>query len=174
MRKLKYYVAMTLDGFICRRDGSFDCFPAEGGHVAEYLESLKSFDVVLMGRKTYEVGLKVGVTSPYPALKQYVFSRTLKQSPDEQVTLVSRDATELVQRLKNEPGKDIYLCGGADLATHLFTAKLIDEIVIKLNPLLLGSGIPLFSGKIAETNLKLTHSKVFGSGVVFLHYAVRR
>src|SRR5262245_59314524 len=115
-RRLKYYVACTVDGYICKVDGSFDCFMrgglGEGGHVTDYLASFQTFDVVLMGRKTYEVGLKVGVTNPYPTMRTYVFSRTMKTSPDERVTLVTENATDVVRALKREPGKDIYLCGG--------------------------------------------------------------
>ena len=72
MRTLRYIVASTLDGFICREDGSYDAFPTEGDHIQAYIDSLASCDTVLMGRATYEVGLNVGVTSPYPAMRQYV------------------------------------------------------------------------------------------------------
>jgi dihydrofolate reductase len=177
MRKLIYYVACTVDGFICREDGSLDCFRreglSEGEHVTDYLESLKAFDAVLMGRKTYEVGLKVGVTNPYPAMKSYVFSRTMKCSPDERVTLVSENAGGVVRKLKNEPGKNIYLCGGADFAATLLAAGLVDEVLLKLNPILLGSGIPLFSRNSRLTDLELTSSKAYGNGLVLLHYRVR-
>lgn len=174
MRKLKYYVAVTVDNFIAHEDGSLGGFLPEGEHVADYLESYKWFDVVLMGRKTYEVGLKVGVTNPYPTMKQYVFSRTMKESPDENVELVSENIVELVRELKNQTGKDIYLGGGANLATMLFAENLIDEIILKLNPVLLGSGIPLFSGVIKQTDLELTDSKIYSNGVVLLHYRVKK
>jgi dihydrofolate reductase len=178
MRKLKYYVACTVDGFICREDGSIDCFMRddlkEGEHVKDYLESFQTFDVVLMGRKTYEVGLKVGVTNPYPTMKSYVFSRTMKASPDQRITLVSENAVGAVRQLKAEPGKDIYLCGGGDLATTLLAENLIDEIILKLNPLLIGSGIPLFAENFKVTDLELTGSKMYQSGVVLLHYRVKK
>ena len=174
MRRLKYFVACSVDGFIAHADGSFGGFLPEGEHVTDYLDSLKSFDVVLMGRKTYEVGLKEGVTNPYPTMRQYVFSRTMKESPDKNVEIVSGNVVELVRNLKNEMGKDIYLCGGADLATTLFIENLIDEIILKVNPFLMGSGIPLFSRVIEQTDLELIDSKIYGSGVVWLRYRVKR
>lgn len=191
MRELKYFVACTVDGFIAAEDGSTDAFVVDGDYFADLFESFpetcpghlrealgvrgenRRFDVVLMGRRTYEVGLKVGVTDPYPTLKQYVFSSTLTESPDENVTLVSENAVDLVKELKSETGKDIWLCGGADLATTLLAEGLIDEIILKSNPILLGSGIPLFSGVIEQTALELTDSKVFENGVLLLAYRVK-
>ena len=173
MRKLKYHVAVTADSFIAREDGSFDCFPAVGDHVDDYLESLKSYGAVLMGRKTYEVGLRMGVTDPYPHLKSYVFSRTMKKSPDERVEIVAEHGSDLVRSLKNQPGKDIYLCGGADLASGLFKERLIDEVILKVNPLLLGSGIPLLSDIGRCVDLEFTGSKVYDSGVVLISYRVK-
>lgn len=191
MRELKYFVACTVDGFIAAEDGSIDAFVVDGDYFADLFESFpetcpghlrealgvrgenRRFDVVLMGRRTYEVGLKVGVTDPYPTLKQYVFSSTLTESPDENVTLVSENAVDLVKELKSETGKDIWLCGGADLATTLLAEGLIDEIILKSNPVLLGSGIPLFSGVIEQTALELTDSKVFENGVLLLVYRVK-
>jgi len=190
MPKLKYYVACTVDGFIAAEDGSFDAFLTEGEHFADLLESFpetvpshlrdalgiradnKQFDVVLMGRNTYEVGLKVGVTDPYPTMKQYLFSRTLKESPDENVELVSGDALAVVRDLKQGTGKDIWLCGGGDLAAALFPE--IDEIILKSNPVLLGSGIPIISGGVEQIDLELTHSKVYGNGFMLLHYRTKR
>lgn len=173
VRKLQYLVAASLDGQICRQDGSFDCFPTEGGHVADYLETLKSFDAVLMGRKTYEVGLKEGVTDPYPWMESYVFSRSMKQSPNARLQIVSENPVGFVEDLKKRPGRDIYLCGGADLAATLFAANLIDEIVVKLNPLLIGSGIPLFARIGEPADLELFDIKRYESGVVLLSYRPR-
>ena len=121
MRKLKYHVASTVDGFIAHEDHSIDGFVSEGEHVIDYLESLKhDYDIVLMGRRTYEFGFQFGVTNPYPWMKQYVFSRTMERSPDPNVELVSKEITGFVEGLKKGAGKDIYLCGGADLAGKLF------------------------------------------------------
>ena len=189
MRKLIYYVACTVDGFIAREDGSFDGFLTEGEHFADLFGSFpetvpahlrdmlgvlaenKWFDAVLMGRKTYELGLEMGVTNPYPHLKQYLFSRVMRESPDEDVQLVSGDAVSKVRELKRESGKDIWLCGGSDLATQLFPE--IDELILKVNPVLIGSGIPLFRGAVMPTALEVAASKGYSNGLRLTHYRVR-
>src|SRR4028118_425878 len=190
MRKLKYYVACTVDGFIAREDGSFDCFPMSGEHFADLFDSFpetfpahfqqargiraenKQFDAVLMGRKTYDVGLNVGITNPYPSLKQYVFSRTMKASPDENIELVSDNPVVLVKELKKETGKDIGPVDGSALATSRFSE--IDEMMGKLNPLVIGSGIPLFSRAIEPTNLKIADRKIYSNGFILLHYRLQK
>ncbi len=175
MRKLKYHVASTLDGFIAHTDHTVDGFVPEGEHVTDYLESLKNdYDIVLMGRRTYEFGFQFGVTNPYPWMKQYVISRSMDKSPDANVELVSENVFDLVRELKRGAGKDIYLCGGADLAAKFLAEDLIDEIILKLNPVLFGAGIPLFSGANKRTYLELIGSKVYGNGVVLLNYRVKR
>ena len=189
MRKLVYYVACTVDRFIARLDGSFDFYLTEGEHLADLVDLFpetvpghlraivgvtrfnQQFDAVLMGRGTYEVGLKEGITSPYPHLKQYLFSRSIKQSPNTEVKLISGDAAETVRSLKQMPGKDIWLCGGGELATTLFSE--IDELILKVNPILLGEGIPLFSGPIVESALEITYSKLYSNGFMLLQYRVK-
>ena len=174
MRNLVYYVALSVDGFIAHPDGSFEGFSGEGQHVTDYLESFAAYDTVLMGRRTYEVGLNAGVTNPYPGLKSFVFSKTMDQSPDPLVTLVREDALETVRGLKAEEGKPIYLCGGANLAAQCFDAGLIDTLIIKLNPFIMGTGIPLFEGVTSLSQLAMTKHTAYPNGVVFLHYVVQK
>jgi dihydrofolate reductase len=173
LRSVHYYIATSVDGFIARADGSFDCFPMEGDHVAAYQADLAGFDTVLMGRKTYDVGLSFGVTNPYPTMKALVFSRTLEASPDPNVELVRGDPAERVRALKAAPGGAIYLCGGGELAGQLWRAGLVDELTVKVNPLVLGAGLPMLAG-LAETPLQLASQRTFESGVVFLRYRVVR
>ena len=191
MRELIYFVASTLDGFIANENGSLDGFPSDDEYLAELFESFpetfpahlrgsdvtradnKLFDVVLMGRKTFEIALQEGITNPYPTLDQYVFSRTMTARPDPQVELVPADAIDVVKTLKKKAGQAIWLCGGADLATTLFAADLIDRLIVKLNPVVFGSGIPLFSGDIEKTALELTDCKIFASGHALLNYRMR-
>jgi dihydrofolate reductase len=174
MRKLKYHVASTVDGFIAHTDHTIDGFVAEGEHVSDYLESLKNdYDIVLMGRRTYEFGFQYGVTDPYPWMKQYVFSGSMESSPDANVELISGDIVGFVRTLKGQTGKDIYLCGGASLASTLLAERLVDEVIIKLNPVLFGTGLPLFSGPIAQTSLQLLESKTYDNSVVLLRYEIK-
>ncbi|HEX4951753.1 MAG TPA: dihydrofolate reductase family protein [Blastocatellia bacterium] len=190
MRNLVYYIACTADGFIARADGSFDFFPMTGEHLtyiaAEYPETISGhwremfgvqannqhFDTVLMGRHTYEVGSLVGFTNPYPHLRQYVVSSTMTESPDAAVQLVTGDPIDLVRSLKQEAGLDIWLCGGARLAGALYHE--IDEIILKVNPVVLGTGMPLFQGGSGSTALELTDHKTFVGGVAIHRYRVIR
>ncbi|MBE9137110.1 dihydrofolate reductase [Nodosilinea sp. LEGE 07088] len=190
MRPLTYLVACSVDGFIAHRDGSHDGFSQDPDYFADlfsrfpgtvptHLRSAlgvegenRHFDTVLMGRKTYDIGLKDGVTSPYSHLRQYLFSRRMPSSPDPSVELISDNATEVVENLKHESGMGIWLCGGADLATTLFANRLIDQLILKVNPFLMGSGIPLFGGEIPQTALTLSDRKIYDSGVVILHYQI--
>lgn len=175
MGKLKYYVAATLDGFIAQPDGSFGGFVWNDAFTAEFLASLRDFGVVLMGRKTYEVGLREGVTSPYPFLRQFVFSRSMEASPDPAVTLVRDGAVDVVRALRADSPDDLWLCGGADLASTLFEAGLIDEVIVKVNPVLIGRGIPLFARPVPQTALELTRARTHDeTGIAVLHYRVKR
>ena len=175
MGALTYYVASTLDGFIAHADGSFDGFVWDDELVADFFRDIERFATVLMGRKTYEVGLRDGKTSPYPAMRQIVFSRTMEASPDPAVELVRDGAVEFVRDLRATTPGDVWLCGGAELASTLLAAGLIDEVVVKLNPVVFGAGIPLLAAGVPPTRLALRGTRTYGqSGIVVLHYAVTR
>lgn len=177
MRKLKYHVATSVDGFIAHDDDTYGAFMQDrlvkdSEHVTDYVASLATYATALMGRRTYEVGVKAGVTDPYSNMDTYVFSRTMKASPNPRVKLVSEDAVGEVRRLKAQAGGDIYLSGGGAFAGLLLAEGLVDEVLLKMNPLILGSGIPLVSSLRQVVNLELKSTKVYGNGVVLLRYAV--
>lgn len=184
MRKLVYYVAVTLDGFIAAEDGTFDGFIFEGDHMAginaEYPDTLptqfrsalglenepnRNFDTVLMGRHTYQV--PGGLASPYAHLRQFVVSSSLTGTPED-VEVIREDVPGRVQSLKNEDGLDIWLCGGGKLAAELLPQ--IDELLLKIHPVVFGRGIPLFDGKADITKFRRTGARLFESGVSFMTY----
>jgi dihydrofolate reductase len=190
-RKLVYYVACSVDGFIARKDGSFDWALFHGEHFTDLIErfpetfpahlratlgvpqNARRFDTVLMGRKTYEVGLNAGITSPYEPLRQFVISRSIPEIPDSAVRVHRGAPVELVRQLKGEEGgKDIWLCGGARLAAGLFAE--IDELILKINPVVIGAGIPLFDGVTGARAASLTEHKVYANGFVLAGYEFAR
>lgn len=175
MRTVVYHVAASLDNFICHLDGSIDGFTPEGDHVSEYLESLKKYDTVIMGRATYEFGYRFGLKPgdlPYPHMRHYVFSKSLQFNAPSEIQLVRENELEIVRQLKAEAGTPIYLCGGGTLAGFLLRHQLIDELIVKLNPVILGAGISMFEGKQAPLSLHLLETKTYSSGVSLLHYRV--
>ena len=174
MRELAYHVATSVDGYLAKPDHSFDCFAMEGDHVTDFIESLKGYDTVVMGRRTYEVGLKAGVDDPYPWMDTWVFGRSMKEAPSPRVQLVADDAAAAVRRLKERDGPPIYLCGGGAFAASLFEADLIDVVRVKVNPIVLGDGVPFAPGLRAVRGLALESTHRYESGVVLLSYRVNR
>jgi dihydrofolate reductase len=136
-------------------------------------EFFKSIDTVLMGRKTYEIALKMGMGGGgYPKMKNLVFSRTLPPGERDGVEFVSGDPAELMARLKNQPGKDIWLCGGGELASEFLRAGALDEVILGVAPVLLGAGRLTFPPGFAETEVELVECKQYKGGVVGLTYRV--
>lgn len=187
MRTVTYYVATSVDGFIARPDGSFDGFLVEGEHIADYVRRFPEtfpghlraplgvtgeaarFDTVLMGRRTYEVGTRMGIASPYPHLRQVVYSTSLEATAPD-VELVATDPLDHVHQLKAQAGRGIWLCGGGALAAAIFPA--IDELILKVNPVIFGAGLPVVAGGIPVTALDLTEQHAYGNGVLLLRYRV--
>lgn len=169
---LTYFVATTLDGFIAHPDGSWGGFLAEGDHIQALQDEMAGFDTVLMGRRTYEVGLTAGLEPgqpAYPPLRQVVYGRGIEVPAESPIELVSEGAIEHVRGLK-AAGAAIWLCGGSVLAGSLARAGLIDQLIVKLNPVAFGSGIPLFDQLDGALSWRLAGTRPFDSGVVFLRY----
>ncbi|MEV6768054.1 dihydrofolate reductase family protein [Nocardia sp. NPDC051030] len=190
MRKLTYYVAATIDGFIASENGSVDFFPVGGDHgpaiIAQYPETLPTkvrealcvdkpsttFDTVIMGRKTHDFGVRTGTSSPYSHLRQFVVSTTLPEPPAPDVELISSDPLGRVRKLKREKGLGIWLCGGGELAQTLLPE--IDQIFLKLYPIVLGQGRPLFGAgaRLPEASkFRVLTSRIFEDGVAFIKYS---
>ncbi|MGH3323823.1 MAG: dihydrofolate reductase family protein [Streptomyces sp.] len=189
MRALTYYVGATLDGFIADSDGQYGFLPVEPdvmeamnaqhpetvpvqarGHFGLTDVANKRFDTVLMGRTTFEPALRAGITSPYSHLRQCVFSRTLGPV-DPEVEIISSDPVPFVRDLKRQDGMDIWLCGGGRLAGALLGE--IDELIVKRYPLVIGNGIPLFTGPCDLAAFAPTTSRRFESGVDVTAYTKR-
>jgi dihydrofolate reductase len=175
MRKTTFGGASSLDNYFARKSDAVDwlMWSKEAGEIIG--EYWKTIDTVVMGRKTYQAGLKLtkGKSNHYPGIKSYVFSRTLKACRDPEVEIVSEDAAKFVKKLKKQPGKDICVMGGGELAHSLFEAKLIDEIGFNIHPVLLGSGIPLFHAMKRQIDLQLLDCKRFKNGCVYVSYRVK-
>ncbi len=187
MRRLTYFIGCSVDGFIAGPDGQHDNTGFDGdlkaAILAEHPETVpdhdrrflgvagtpnKKFDTVVMGRGAYEAARASGTTSPYPHLRQYVFSSALS-CPDPGIAVVAGDPVEFVRALKRAPGMGIWLCGGAVLAGQLLGE--IDELVVHRHPVVLGDGIPLFHTSFAPSPFTLTGSRVFTTGTTVTTYA---
>ncbi len=175
MRKVTFGGANSLDNFIARKDDAVDWLMWSKEAAAVMTDFWKTIDTVVMGRKTYEVALRMGVGGgAYPGVKNYVFSRTMTQSAGKKVKgleIISEDAADFVRKLKNEDGKDICVMGGGLLAKSLFEADLIDEVGFNIHPVLLGSGIPLFHEMDHQIDLELIECKTFKNGTVWFPIA---
>ncbi len=178
MRKVVYSLTSSLDNFIARADGAYDWILMDDEIMSEFPKLFASFDTVLMGRKTYDITVMHNAetgqeTSGFMDMKTYVFSRTLKENSNAGVSIVSDNAAEFVRSLKNESGKDIWLMGGGILAASLLKERLIDEIGLAIQPVLLGSGIPLFPDLGLQVDLQLIECKTYKNGIVSLTYRVK-
>jgi len=172
MRKIILSVAVSLDGYIEGPNGEYDwCFTDQDYGMSDFF---KRIDSLFIGRKSYELTLTMGddAMPGFPKLTEYVFSKTLAEVKHGAL-LINGDTETEVKRIKNKPGKDIWLFGGADLTRSLLNLALIDEIGLAVHPIILGGGKPLFSNIKNRIQLTLTHSKTYSSGLVFLSYTIK-
>jgi dihydrofolate reductase len=185
MRTITYGGAVSLDGFLTGPDGAMDWLhfsPDVQQIVSDYW---KTIDAILMGRKTYAFAIaqnpprkkpktRSKTSTATPAIRTYVFSRTLQSLDDPGAELVSSDAVEFVRQLKRQPGRDICLMGGGELAQPLLAAGLVDKVGLNIHPVLLGSGVPAFRDPGHRVALQLTECRTLDGGCVLANYEVRR
>jgi dihydrofolate reductase len=187
MRELVYFISLSIDGFIAGPHDEVDFFTGSDDYMqwmlAEYTDALPThvreqlglagapltrFDTVVMGRRTYQPALELGITSPYAHLHQVVFSRSLETTGGD-VYVLDSDAVAAVRRLKAESSTlDVYLAGGGRLAEQLLPE--IDRLVIKRYPVVAGSGIPAFGDAFNPTAFDLESVRAFDGGNVVESY----
>ena len=171
MRRVRYSVAMSLDGYIAGPDGEFDWIVVDPQ--IDFAALTSSFDAMLLGRKTYEVTRQQGGGPATPGTQVYVLSTTLRQEDCPGVT-VSANARETVTTLKNAGGKDIWLFGGGMLFRSLLAMGLVDTVEVAIVPVLLGGGLRLLPEPADRAKLKLTRHTVYPkTGTVTLEYSLR-
>ncbi len=176
MRRIVYYVAVSIDGFIEDSSKTSDKFIHEPSIVEFYLNDLKNFDTTVMGRNTYEHGYKYGMKpgqAAYPHMHHYIFSNTLAfDKPDKNVEVVVPNL-KFINDLKDHKGTDIYLCGGGIFAGWLLDNELIDVLKLKLNPVIFGGGTRLFGSSSKSLFLDLKESLDFDNGFKILTYDIK-
>lgn len=170
-RRVRYSVAVSLDGFIAGPNGEFDWITMEP--TLDFEAYFKQFDTFLLGRRTFEVTRQGGGGGVTAGTQTIVFSRTLRQS-DWPKVLITREVKQTISALKKKPGKDIWLFGGGELFRSVLDAGLIDTVEVAVMPILLSQGIPLLAAGARSPALQLTETKALPSGTVLLSYRVAK
>ena len=170
MRRIRYAVATSLDGFVAGPNGETDWIIMDPE--IDFGALFKQFDTILLGRRTFQTMASAGSTMP--GMQTFVFSRTLSQRDHPGVTIVAENPSEMLTALKESPGKDIWLFGGGALFRSLADLRLVDSVEVSVIPVLLGAGLPLFPGPSNRINLTLSGHKVYPkTGIVWLEYSLQ-
>ncbi len=172
MRRVRYNVAASLDGYIAGPDGEFDWIPSDP--TVDFAALFAKVDTVLLGRRSFELTQRTG--APWgPGTRVHVFSRTLRPEDHPGVAIVAEDGGAVVGALRAEPGDgEIWLFGGGELFRSLLAAGQVDTVEVTIVPILLGGGVPLLPPDAPRTALALEGTHTYPSGMVRLSYAVQR
>ena len=171
LRRVRYLVAMSLDGFIAGPNGEADWIIMDPE--IDFDPTASQFDTILMGRRTYEVVTGAGGGGSSPGMQVFVFSRTLRQKDHPGVTIVDNPA-EVIAELRSKPGKDVWLWGGGSLFRSFAELALVDTVEVGVVPVLLGEGVPLLSAPARRVALRLTGHRLYAkTGIMSLEYAVQ-
>ena len=171
MRRVRYVVAMSLDGYIAGPNGEADWIVMDPE--IDFRALFEQFDTFLLGRRTFE-GMGGARGGKQSGVQTIVFSRTLRQQDYPNVTIVSEKPEQVLADLRSKPGKDIWLFGGGSLFRSLLEARQVDAVEVSVVPVLLGEGIPMLPpDPLSERfKLKLASSRALKAGIVSLEYAV--
>ncbi|MHB9147020.1 MAG: dihydrofolate reductase family protein [Candidatus Amoebophilus sp.] len=168
------FVAVSLDGFIAKQDGDIGWLSLVDRPNEDYGYSafMQGIGAVIMGRKTYDKVLSLGENFLHKDKQCYVLSTKQHKSNYNHITFYQGELTKLVEELKSKFSKGLYIEGGGEVISELRKDHLIDEYIISIIPILLGSGIPLFKACNVEEKLELSSAKAYPSGLVQVHYQV--
>ena len=169
MRRVRYAVVISLDGYIGGPKGEADWITTDPEF--DFTALFRQFDTILVGRRTFETMVTARRTT-IPGMKTIVFSRTLRQEDHPEVALVMDGHREALAALKAGPGKDIWLFGGGSLFRSLAEDGLVDTVEVRIVPVLLGAGVPLLASLEERIKLSLTAHGVNRTGIVSLEYAL--
>jgi dihydrofolate reductase len=171
LRKVFVFIATSLDGYIAREDGSLDWLSVvdSPGEDYGYAEITEDADTIIMGRKTYDKALEFADAFPISDMKVYIISSKERQANDN-IIFSTKNPGDLIRDLLNEEGKNIYVDGGAQIVQELMRQDLIDEYIISVLPVFLGSGVALFGSTGKQKMLRLKYCHSFSSGLVQVAY----
>lgn len=175
MRKIVMSLAVSLDGYIAKPDGNVEWLkkvPNPEKLDYGFSEFYKTIDTTIMGNNTYKEILGFKIPFPFQDKENFVISRT--NYPDTKFVRFTSNVNNLVKDLKSKRGKDIWLIGGGQINTEFLNKGLIDELLIRIVPIVIGEGLPLFGNKPDEVIFELIRTETFSTGVIQLSYQPRK